>query len=130
MFGHYSYLLSTLIFAGGAIIIEFALAYDRLKRHIRIIGLMILLVLIYTPITETVAFHNHVWAYSPNKTFHYHFLGAEIESYLFTVLTTVAVTCAVLIWLEYEDNKQPIIKQTLGNLKHGESAIWHKKHKK
>lgn len=106
MFGHYSMIVSTLIFAGGAVVIELIFGFHKLKKHFKLLLLVGLFSLAFTP-TESVALKLGIWGYGEG-TFNTYFLGAEAELYLLAFLSYIAISSAVLILTEHEDQSKPL----------------------
>ena len=115
-FGVYSYLITTLLFAGAAVAVEWLLGYKKLKRYWRIIGLGVLLVLLTTAIAEPIALEWHIWRYSLDKTLGISLLGAALETYVYTILVGIAITSATIAWAEMEEKGQPLIQGTLNEI--------------
>lgn len=120
------YLVSIFCFAGLAIALEWIFGFHLLKKYLSTIFLTTLLGLLLTP-AESVALSFKAWAFSSTNTLNSKFLGAEIESYIFAVFTSLAVSSAVIAWTHYEDNGKNILKQSLIDILKGTYAIWKRK---
>ena len=126
MWGHYSYLATIIIFAGSAILLEVLFGFQFIKKYLRVVGSVVLIFLIVTPVGETVAHLLRVWIYNPQTTLYLTFLGAEIETYLFSIFVGIAVSSAVILWTYYEDEGKPILLQSFRDMVKGTYAIWKK----
>src|SRR5205823_541591 len=116
-FDKYSYLITVFIFAGGAVLIEYLMAFKTLWRFRRIVGLVVLIGIIGTAIAEPIALNWRLWQYNPERTFQIYILGAALETYLFTLFVGIAVASATLYWMYCEDRGQSIITSTFSNVK-------------
>lgn len=110
-FGIFSFIITIIIFAGTAVLIEWTLAFKRLKKYIKIIGIAVILGFIGTVIAESVALNWRTWFYSQGKTFGIYF-GATAENLIYIIFVTVAVASATLIWSDYEEDGKPLLKTT------------------
>lgn len=126
MWGIYSYLISIMIFAGLAVLLEWIFGYHRLKKAKKTIGLVVLIFLAFTPVGEFFALRMKIWQYNPLTTFYTTFIGAELETYVFALFTGLAISSAVIAWTNYEDEKKNIIIQSLIDVFKGTYAIWRK----
>lgn len=111
-FGIFSYLITIIIFAGAAVLIEWILAFKKLKKYTKIIGVVVILGLIGTLIAESVALDWRTWFYSQGKTFGIYF-GAALETFIFTVFIAVAIASSTLVWSDYEEDGKPLLKTTI-----------------
>lgn len=127
MWGIYSYLISIFIFAGSAVLLEIIFGFHFFKNYLKTIGFVILVLLPITPLGEFAAYIMRTWIYNPAATLYKSFLGAEVETYVFCILCTIAVSCAVIIWTFYEDEGKNILVQSFKDIFKGTYAIWRKK---
>ena len=127
MWGNSSYLLTIFIFAGSVTAIEVIFGFHFFKKYLKVIGLMVLVSLVLTPLEESSAYFMQLWSYNPATTFYRAFLGAEVETYVFAIFCTIAVSCVVIIWTSYEDKRKNILRQSFKDIFKGTYAIWRKK---
>lgn len=127
MWGIYSYLISILIFAGLVVIFEIIFGFHFFKKYLKAIGFVVLISLILTSLGESAAHNLRLWIYNPERTFSQTLFGAEIESYLWTFFSIIAVSCAVIIWTTYEDEGKNILIQSFKDIFKGTYAIWRSK---
>lgn len=111
-FGPFTYLVTTLIFTGIAIVIEWTFSFRRLKRYVKVISAVVVIGIIFALVGEPVALRLRVWAYNPEHTFDTFLLGSAIESVIYAILVSVAVASATLVWSDWEDSRLPLIKTT------------------
>jgi lycopene cyclase domain-containing protein len=115
-FGIYSYIITTLLFAGGAVLIEYMAAGRTLWRFRRVVWCMGIIAIVATSAGESVALAWRLWEYHPERTFQIYFLGAALETYLFAFLVSVAIASATLYWTYCEDRGRSIINSTYSNV--------------
>jgi len=118
-FGQYTYLFTTLIFAGGAVAIEYSLAHTR-NALWKFRWLVVTIAAICTVLgvaAEAVALKWGAWDYSPEKTLNILIAGVPIETYLFSVLVSIAVSSATLYWVSCEDRGVPILQHSVRRIK-------------
>ncbi|MEM7225958.1 MAG: hypothetical protein AAF495_23470 [Pseudomonadota bacterium] len=108
--GIYAYLVTTLLFAGGALAVELLVDFRRLWAYRRLLAVMIAVALFLTLIGESTALDWRIWVYNPARTFDIFLGGAALETYLYAVLVTLAITCAALIGARYEERGLPLAK--------------------
>lgn len=111
-FGIFSYLITILIFAGTAVLIEWTLGYKKLKEHTKVIFFVTVLGLIATLIGESAALNWRIWLYSQDKIFGIYF-GAALETFIYTIFVVIAVSSATLIWSDFEDSGKSPLKTTI-----------------
>ncbi|MEK7509922.1 MAG: hypothetical protein AAB605_04410 [Patescibacteria group bacterium] len=111
-FGIFSYTATILIFTGLAILLYFLMLFKFSRRSARlpakywkVVLAVILINIIATSPAEWAALTWRAWTYNPERTFHTTFLGAEIETYLFTTLVTLVVSLATLLYARREERK-------------------------
>lgn len=120
-FGHYSYLVTTIIFAVGAVLIEWILGFGILLRYKKLIGVTVLVGFLATLIGEPWALRWRIWTYNPERTFNIRVFGAELETYFYAAFVAIAVASATVAWSRYEEKGMPLIKTTL--IKLGEKFV-------
>lgn len=124
MFGSYSYLVSIFMFAGAAVLVEWVFGFHLFKKHLRPILIAVAYSLVITPVGEAVALRWGNWVYSAEHTFDVFIFGAAVETYVFVVFVGVAVASIVVVWTFYEDQKKPLILQSLKDVFRGTYAVW------
>ena len=67
--GASAYLVTTLIFAGGALAVELLVDFRRLWAYRRLLAVMIAVALFLTLVGESTALAWRIWAYNPERTF-------------------------------------------------------------
>src|SRR6266571_511375 len=100
MFGHLSYLISIILFAGAAVLIEWLFEFNLLRRYYKTILLGIGISVLLVP-AEYVALSVKAWKYSPIHTVAKLFLGAEVETYLYMFFVALAIVGAVIAWTDF-----------------------------
>lgn len=115
--GHLAYLITIVIFAGGAVLIEWSLACKDLKKFGKVIIGVSVFAIAATLIAEPIALRWECWRYNAQRIFNMFFGGAALETYLFAILVTLAVASATLIWSGWEDENLPLVKTTFNKLK-------------
>ncbi len=113
-FGIFTYLITIFIFAGIAMLIEYIVCFRRLKKYIKVIGIILITGIIGTLIAESVALSWKIWVYSQNKTFGIYVFGAALETLIFTIFVGIAIASATLVWSDYEEQKSLSLKQLFG----------------
>lgn len=119
------YLISIFCFAGLAISLEWIFGFYFLKKYLSVILLTIIFGLLLTP-SESIALEFKIWTYSSINTLDLKFLGTAVETYVFTIFVSLAVSSAVIVWTHYEDLNKNILKQSLIDVFKGTYAIWKK----
>ena len=111
-FGIFSYTATVLIFTGLAMLLYLAMLLFFSRRsaklpvkYWKVILTVIGINAIATSPGEWVALTWRAWTYNPERTFYTTFLGAEVETYLFTILVTLVVSLATLLYARREDRK-------------------------
>lgn len=112
IFGTFSYLATILIFAGTAVLIEWTLAFKKLKKYTKIISIVVGIGLIGTLLAESVALSWRIWYYPQGKSFGIYF-GSALETLIYAIFVAVAVAAATLIWSDYEEEKKSLLKTTV-----------------
>lgn len=111
-FGNLSYVVTTLVFALGATAIEYGLTRRHLREHIPIVRAVVVAGLLVTILADPLAVAWKCWAYNPARTLGIFIFGGAIETYLFAALVSIAVSSAVLVWSQYEDQGLPLVRTT------------------
>ena len=109
-FGIFSYLITILVFAGTAIIIELWLS-SRFKRYFKLIIVIAGIGILGTLIAEPVALDWRIWSYSEDKFFGIYVLGAAFETLIYALFVSIAISFATLIWSDYEKNNKLSFKR-------------------
>lgn len=115
-FGIYSYTITVLIFCGLALsLYAVGLLFRRKsaelsKKDWKAIFWTIVIMTAAAGPMESVALAWRIWTYNPERTFYKYFFGAEAEAYLFTVLVSLVVSIATLVYANHEDRKRDINK--------------------
>lgn len=110
--GPFTYLVTTLIFTGIAILIEWTYSFQRLKGHVKVISAVVATGVIFALISEPVALELRAWTYNPERTFDTFLFGSAVETVLYAILVGVAVASATLVWSDWEDSGLPLIRTT------------------
>lgn len=112
-FGIFSYTATVLIFTGLAMLVYLAKRFFispknsvLSKTDWKVILYTILITTIATGPGEYVALAWRTWTYNPERTFYTRFLGAEVETYLFTILVSLVVSIATLLYANRQDRKR------------------------
>ena len=116
-FGIFSYLITILIFAGLAVLIEWTLGFRKLKKYTKIIGVIAVIGVSSTLIAESVALSWRTWFYSRGMTFGIYIFGAALETLIYAIFVAVAISSATLAWSDFEEDKKPLIKTTFEEIK-------------
>lgn len=124
MFGKFSYLVSILIFAGTPVILEFIFGYHFLKHFFKKIAGVVICFLMISPVIEFFALFWNAWGYNREKNLQLIILKSPIETVIFAIFISTAISFAVYAWTFYEDNKKPIFRTSLYDVFHGTYAIW------
>lgn len=96
--------------------IELSLARKKLKKYTKIIYATVFIGLIFTLVAESVALNWRIWYYSQDKTFGI-YLGAALETFIYAIFVTIAVSSATLIWSDVEEDNKSLIKTTIYEVK-------------
>lgn len=103
MFERLSYFIYELIFAGGAILIEWVFHGRFLWSKMSIILRTVALFVLYSLIADNVALSLGIWAHNRSKILNIWFLGIPLEEIVFFVLVAIAVSSAVLVFADFGD---------------------------
>ncbi|TMC47705.1 MAG: hypothetical protein E6J20_19345 [Chloroflexi bacterium] len=99
----YSYLFTILAFGGGSLVLIWLRGH--LRRYARFV-LFFVVVTVPFAYFESFGLRWRAWAYNPARTIHRHFLGAEVESYLFMAFVSAAVASATLVYATREEARR------------------------
>ena len=112
-FGIFSYTATVIIFTGLAMLVYLAMRFFvspknsvLSKTDWKIILYTILITTIATGPGEYVALAWRTWTYNPVRTFYKSFFGAEVETYLLTILVSLVVSIATLLSARRQDRKR------------------------
>jgi lycopene cyclase domain-containing protein len=111
-FGPFTYFVTTLIFSGIAILLEWTFGFRTLKRYVKVISAVAITVAIFALIGDPVALRLRAWAYNPERTFGTFLNGSAFETVIYAIPVSVAVASATLVWSDWEDNGLPLITTT------------------
>jgi len=124
MFGHYSYLISTLVFAGVPTALFIILFYKLLIPEIKLILKVTGLFLVLIPIQEITALSWNAWKFSGEKSLGIYIAGAYIESLLVTLLISIALSSFTIICCYYQDKGKSIMKEGWKDIVKGKFTVW------
>ena len=116
-FGHYTHLITTLIFAGPVVLIEWFIGFKTLKKYIKVIMITIGVSIIAALVGNLAALAWNMWYYPQDKNLGILISGVIIEQYIFAILSTVAVASATLILSESEENGELSLKSAAKKIK-------------
>lgn len=119
IFGNFSYVATILIFAGGAVAMEYLLGVSTFSRYRKPIVIAVFLGLFYTTLGEPVALAWQVWVYNPSAILNIYLFGSDIETYLYVFFITIAIGIAATEWAEYEEEGLPLIGTTFKKARSG-----------
>src|SRR3989338_10586978 len=105
MLGNYLYLITIIIVAGGTVFIEWLIEFNYLKKYTKQILFLGVVGLLITPFLEGSALKAKDYSYFPETTFNKLFLGAEVETYLFSFLVSIAISSAVILGTHISKSK-------------------------
>jgi len=97
--GDLLYLFSILLFGGAALIIEIYTSHGRLHRYYQALLVIVVLCLLGS-LSDSLGRHWGLWHYNPQHTLHVHLFGAEVESYVFTVVVGLVITIPAILWAD------------------------------
>ncbi len=124
MFGHFTYLVSILIFAGIPVILEVIFVFQLIKPFMKSIFKIIIISLLLVPIWNGAAFLMNAWYFNPERNLNIVIAGDVLETYIFTIFIILVIAFTVYIWSGYEDKKLPILKTSWRDVATGKYAIW------
>jgi hypothetical protein len=97
------YLITILIFAGGATTIGLISIRKSIRKYAKVLIVSLVVAVIITPVYEPTATRYGAWEYGAAYMLNVHILGAEAETYLYSVLVMLSIACATLILAEIEE---------------------------
>lgn len=97
------YLVTILAFAGSASVIGLIAVRRNIRKYAKLLVALPIIALIATPIYEPVAIYWKAWAYGEQYMLNVHFLGAEVETYLYSALVILCIGCATLAFADAQD---------------------------
>lgn len=107
-----TYLITLLVFAVSAVSIEWFVGYRKLKKYLKLIGVVVLICLLGGVVADNVAIDWRIWVYHPERFSAVYILGIPLETYLFIFFVAIAVSTAALTWSDFEDQGRPLVKGT------------------
>ena len=96
MFGHYSYLVYTLIFTLSPIVLMWMHDYPMMRKNFSVIGIVALLSVLYQSIVDPFAESWHAWFFGNDKILGIWIGSFPIENTLFFALVSIAITSCIL----------------------------------
>ncbi len=126
MWGHFSYLLTTLIFAGTPLLILMLFGFHFYKRYLRMIVLFGIFMGIITPFVELPALLWNAWAFSSEKSLGIYMLQTNIETIICSSMVSMVFMLIVLGATACQDKKEPILRTAMSNILKGTYALWRK----
>lgn len=102
MFGKYSYLTYMLIFTIIPIVIIWIKELDYLKKNVKIIAIIAGIAIVYQLITDPFAEIWKTWFFTKEKILGVWLINFPIENTIFFILVSIAVSSAVLAFINYE----------------------------
>jgi hypothetical protein len=100
--GRLLYLFSIISVAGVALLAEMYEVRTRLHKYARLLCTIVIICLVFS-FGDAVAHQYTIWGYGYQHSLHTRFLGVEVETILFAVLTGLAVAIPTLVWAEDVD---------------------------
>lgn len=100
-FGKYSYLVTTLLCAGGPLLLECFLFSGTVRYYRRVLTTVALTMIAATWIWDSTGLAWRTWSYNPERTLGISLGGVPIETYLATLLVAPAVAIATLAWADF-----------------------------
>ena len=96
MFGHYTYLIYTLIFTLSPIVLIWIHDYPMMRKNLTVIGIVALLSAVYQVVVDPFAESWHAWFFGNDKILGIWIGNFPIENTVFFVLVSIAITSFVL----------------------------------
>ena len=115
-FGHLSYLISIIIFAGLAFLLEYKMWNVYFKRYKRILFIFILFSVPVAMIAEFIALKWKTWQYV-YSSFSGIIIGSAPETILFLMIVSVVIAIPTLYDADCVDKKISISKSIISSLK-------------
>lgn len=127
MNNQYTYLLLVYILTLPIITIGAVFFYRIIKKNLSLLFINLLFAVTLVSISEPFGVAWGAWKYNPSLTLQTLPWGVKPESYLYVILSTIAVTFFTVTCLNYRNKKIPnLILQLLKDIKSGEYAVWKK----
>lgn len=112
MFGHFTYLFYTLIFAFPPALFLGMYYWPILKKEWKVIGWVTLGIFIYVSVLWVYALTTiHVWWYSLEKILTIRMGGWVMEDSIWWIIILLLEVCVTLIFIKKEDTKEPLLKR-------------------
>jgi len=112
MLGRFAYLVTTVLFAGGAVAIEWLFKGRYLWAHRKLLSAITLPLTLLGTLADAAGLRWGSWMFNPDRTLSIFFLGDTVETYLYTFLVVLAIAGATLVWADWEERGLPLIKTT------------------
>ena len=110
-FGKYSHLVTTLLCAGGPLLLEYVMASGTVRYYRRLLVAITLTMIVATWIWDSTALAWRAWSYNPERILGISLGGVPLETYLAAILAVPAVAIATLAWANYPlSPPKPIIQ--------------------
>ncbi|MDE3088297.1 MAG: lycopene cyclase domain-containing protein [Chloroflexota bacterium] len=103
MFGQYTYLVYLSVFTFVPIGLFWAVNSQFLRKNLKVIGLSAFIILIYLCVTDPFAEAWHTWFFSSDRILGWWVINFPIEEGMFFLLVPIAVACATLSFIDYQD---------------------------
>lgn len=127
MWGHFSYLFTTLIFAGIPLVLLLLFGFYFYKRYVSMIIILVLFFAGITSFVEYPALIWRAWAFNPGKSLDIYILKTNIETVICTGIVSLVFTLIVLGATACQDKKKPILRTAIFYVLKGTYAVWRKK---
>ena len=126
MWGHFSYLITTLLFAGIPLAIFILFGFHFYKKYLVKIIVLTVFFAVITPFVELPALIWKAWAFTPEKSLGFYILKSNIETVICTSIVSLLFTLIILGASACQDKKKPILRTAIYHVLRGTYAIWHK----
>lgn len=126
MLGHFSYLITTLLFAGPPLVLLILFGFHFYKKYIGRILIFGLFMGIITPFVELPALLWKAWAFPPEKSLEVYVVQTNIETIICSSIVSLVFILIVLGATACQDKKKPILRTAVFHIRKGTYAIWHK----
>jgi hypothetical protein len=111
-FGPFTYLITTLIFTGIAILIEWTFAFKKLRYYVKIVCIVMITGIIFTLISDPFALWLRPWVFNTERTFSSFIFSTHLESLIYAILGSIATVSATILWSDWEARRLPLMKTT------------------
>jgi lycopene cyclase domain-containing protein len=112
-FGKYSYLVTTLLCAGGPLLLECFFVSWAVRYYRRVLTAVTLTMIVATWIWDSTGLAWGAWSYNPERTLGISLGGVPLETYLATILAAPAVAIATLAFADFPLNFAAASRRTL-----------------